>query len=1282
MNTKYKKFNTKICYNSKIYNTKRKIKRGLSNHSKFAFILLIFMLIGLITNNLSNNQSEILNDLNENSGLKLQGDDFSDELSFEDYTSQELLSYDWYDAQETFFYDRKSYSPMSMLVRNKSLSYSYITQDYAEHWNSLAMLDNGNTENTSATMFFNNMLLTDNVNLDFWFYARDIAYNLSIYFNQNQSNYLTIRDNYIFYHINESTEYSTPISNETISSQEWNHIKLIFFFEDSITYISVILNNWCYYLALPFQYNGNNILEIDSITFQTSIPDYSPFYIYLIDAISCYSTKENDLTQILNQENEVMYYYDYYLMAKGYLEQCSEFPLNYFCLGQEKYMSMRSSLMNENPSEDNNYRTSLISDKIITDNYIDKNRVLRLEGSDTIQNKYKVMQFYFNDLNETESFTNQTEEFNKSGYYDYELNDGYISSVDSLKSIDQNNFTIKNQISEHYNGTFSFTSDSVGSNPSGWTVTENEPDDYLEVISNYDNHDKVVHMERTSAVANVYMYQSLSNIEYGSYEYWYQIDDANTRCTLLNLYQSGSSVFYIESRYDTFRYSDGTYHTITDCIDNTWYHIKIDFECTTGGYLGLSEDTFMITINGIEYGAYGFNAPSDYADKISCNTAYYQNCYYDAIGYNWDYDESGIYSYNIGDNLYPNSDELINISYSSNELDSGYSYSIETMFSTNISSIVNISLYNYLNNSYVLIFTNLVNSLINFEYSITNISNYLYENRVNILFECTNSSNMEVRIDFLNFLNIQNTSTYGNHTLLARIDSFDSDDILMNMYFLSIAFNKTEGVINWNALYRESYDVPRWTDQPTNPIFRFSDYMEEGTVLTDLQVNIHVFLTEANNQKYIYIRTQVCINNYYDMQYQYDKIIDAGNSDFYDNQSRLLVRYVDYFNDNEYNETVYSEYHEPITTRYVYNNLAGYRFLMLNSTLMKYNFLECGYYLSDLDISPQPEPTFDDPNDPLPDEPDVPDRPEQPYEHYWELTAFWWVSYDTTTLTIGTEDPYIDQWGVDFESITMEEVLLPYPYYPEAFDYLRNSDFPSATFRVHFGSLGSVKFDFSWLRNIVKGIGNFFIGIINGVLLFLQMLLYGVIWVVCLLATWLFVWMFVSFWNYAGAWGTEIGYWAFWYVVWALTRFIWLWDEILLPLFEWFLTDALPFLIDLFIEVWAIIIAVVLTILSGEEIGGDYYNNVLDNSRDMLTKVGDFLLESITLCIENFDAVLMAVALYIIFLILCYGRYWYALSQGNVERADEYKASWDSHMLPIRTVFNLYDRLKNSVPTA
>lgn len=1354
MNRKYKLIQTSVYANSKTFRMKQKIKRGFKRYNKH-LVIFLFLISMLMSSLLSTNSNTIINS-DSNLTIKTQGDDYSDELEFEPYDSRESLE-EWYDGMETFYFDTIGDAP-SILIAGTGT----ILETYADHSNILRM-----TGASGEAIHYLKESISGNYDVELWMAygsntnapgidIRNSAGTLKyqIYFKNNAFAVpkIMIYDNY----------YSNEHSCGTVAPNTWYHVR----FRSLNGNIAVFINGG-YGAGMGASPNA----DVYSIHMKQNNN-----YLY-IDALAY--TGSTSKTQIQNI---------------AYTVGSNSAPID-----EDKFVSMRSSLMDENPSETNNYRTSLISDKVITDAYIDPNRLLRLEGTDDTDNKYKVMQFYLDDLNETGAYANITDNDYEDDYSEAMINGTRV--LDDFSSTDQvdtdyafdsedfntingskhsdgdlegldNDCTIVNSTdSGNYPGTYSFTDDVIGGDPAGWSI--DETGGTINVISDLGGHNKIVELNDINA-DSISVSNSFDNQESETIEFWIRGDSfSTTKDFSVDLKDSSTIFARIRTQSSQLQYiTRSSVWTNFKAVNNDqWYHIKWEFDTITDkhsiyvdGVLFVSEQDSWSISNEIDTLVFGTG---------SADSLYFS--YVDAVGYSWDE------NYDIGDNL--NSlvstidlDNAVNIdtellyneeltllySYNSsnyqdvnlsvynfdlnqwdlvnnsnvNELylneyalnssyynatfdvlirffgenstefdmwvdalyinrlgnfmelnftltsiltlpEDAYNFSLNIEYSLDTSQYVNISLYNY----DLLSWFNISNNPLNYEFNSSFLS---VSNSVNIMFYSYNlSTDFTLTLDSFTINWSFYTNNYENQSIIARIDSFDDAGMLINMYYISVDFNNTQGKISWEAWYRESALVPRWSQTPTNPIFNFDDYVPSGTVITDLQINIHVHLTYYQGRKYLHIRTDVCVNNYLDMSYQYDKIIDAGDSDFYFTQERILVRYIDYFNYNDYRETVTNIYGDDVTTDYVYNNLRGYRTLKLNSTDYKFNFLSCGFFKSDLDISPPDDESWEDPNPPLPDPDDPPPRPTQPYDHYWELDVFWWTDAYTDTFIIGTDDdPYLDSWEVDFEYIEMEAIKVPYAYEPEAIRHLRSSDFPSATYRVKFGSLGSVKFDFSWLRNMVKEVANTFIDVINTILLWFQMVVFGVIWVICLIATWLFLWIFVSFWNYIGAWGWEGINWIGWYIVWALSRFIWLWEEIILPFVEWFLTDALPVLIVLFIELWAIIFAVILTVLAGEEIGSDFYYNTLNNARDMLTQVADFLLESITICIENIDAVMMAVVLYVLFLALCYGKYWYAKSQGNTERAEDLKSSFDAYLLPFRIAFNLYDRLKNSVPAA
>ena len=102
---------------------------------------------------------------------------------------------------------------------------------------------------------------------------------------------------------------------------------------------------------------------------------------------------------------------------------------------------------------------------------------------------------------------------------------------------------------------------------------------------------------------------------------------------------------------DSFFVNDGAHQdTGVTALNNTWYHIKVTFECGAGGYDDLEADEWNLYINGEIFGEYDFHTPRDTLSRTvfqsSGGSSGYKT-YYDGIGYSWDG------NYNIGDNMIP-----------------------------------------------------------------------------------------------------------------------------------------------------------------------------------------------------------------------------------------------------------------------------------------------------------------------------------------------------------------------------------------------------------------------------------------------------------------------------------------------------------------------------------------------------------------------------------------------------------------------------------------------------
>ncbi|MHA2325964.1 MAG: LamG-like jellyroll fold domain-containing protein, partial [Promethearchaeota archaeon] len=208
-------------------------------------------------------------------------------------------------------------------------------------------------------------------------------------------------------------------------------------------------------------------------------------------------------------------------------------------------------------------------------------------------------------------------------------------------SFDFNNITTE---SETFYGSFDFRDDADGFNPSGLTV--NEDGGTLQVISSLFNHKKVVELHDTNT-DDVWMRLSANSQPYGSIEFWISTDDATDRSRLYGN-SAGVTSFQIRIDADKFQYWDGAWKDVgLSASDDVWYHVRIDFECTTGGYQGLAQYDWHLYINGNSYGDFNFGYTTD--------TNYYM--YIDAIGVSWDSTSHNGLGYEVGYNA--NSNDII-----------------------------------------------------------------------------------------------------------------------------------------------------------------------------------------------------------------------------------------------------------------------------------------------------------------------------------------------------------------------------------------------------------------------------------------------------------------------------------------------------------------------------------------------------------------------------------------------------------------------------------------------
>jgi len=229
------------------------------------------------------------------------------------------------------------------------------------------------------------------------------------------------------------------------------------------------------------------------------------------------------------------------------------------------------------------------------------------------------------------------------------------NSVDHLKTsageitiVTPENKTYTESDSGYYPATYGFENDADGNEPDGWVLFPEDPAMYTEILPELGGHKKIIDMNKGNTGGQNYnLYQYFAEPpEYGTIELWVRADDVSEGSD----YVFHTDVWGFGIRDNAFHYFEPVvWNPIAfPASDNTWYHVKVQFECSSGNNYGLSEDSWRIFINGNQFGDFNFSiAQTNVTNlRISQNWRFSNyHTYTDAIGYSWDP------SYNIGDNL-------------------------------------------------------------------------------------------------------------------------------------------------------------------------------------------------------------------------------------------------------------------------------------------------------------------------------------------------------------------------------------------------------------------------------------------------------------------------------------------------------------------------------------------------------------------------------------------------------------------------------------------------------
>lgn len=431
-------------------------------------------------------------------------------------------------------------------------------------------------------------------------------------------------------------------------------------------------------------------------------------------------------------------------------------------------------------------------------------------------------------------------DFTQEDYYDkiyyYPDENGLFDGVNNLNvsmEIQTNNISYQNpDLIYQYNASYTFTNDIDGNVPIGWVSYDTGTCSSTKE-SSYNYHDDVLKLLDNSGSSVCDIRNTFSAQTYGTVELWMLSNDCTGELDI-DLMTGATYSGIIMIRDDLFKYYDKAYYTFSSSItpiDDQWYHIRIDYECGAGGYLGLSADTGQLIVNGVNQGIFTFNTPVASIDTLGFRTitTHQLTGYFDGIGYSW------LANYTIGNNL--------------NTVDITFDNEIEFM-DDSYQSILNIKCVSgiYLINNDSIDYNVYLNVSNSWNINITilqqtqNGTLYVYNESNALLFSynfATNNANNIKYIkyrqyyqDTIHFVHISNFTISSNNTIISGKNgflSYELDLIDTNVWNFQIS---SSVVISGNGRYRfyvsnESYDI---NDNITQ-ISGWIDFVNETKIL-------------------------------------------------------------------------------------------------------------------------------------------------------------------------------------------------------------------------------------------------------------------------------------------------------------------------------------------------------------------------------------------------------------------------------------------------------------------
>ncbi|MHA1263677.1 MAG: hypothetical protein ACTSRS_00425 [Candidatus Helarchaeota archaeon] len=222
---------------------------------------------------------------------------------------------------------------------------------------------------------------------------------------------------------------------------------------------------------------------------------------------------------------------------------------------------------------------------------------------------------------------------------DYSWSTGYLTNRNM-------NYTIPPPEPCDYLGAFSFTNDTPGTDPTGFTVYE-YPNTNTNVVESFEGHHKVVELwdnVQLDTVGHTNLSQSLSPSQStGTIEFWiYGIESSINDRSITTIHFMDDTIYAFELYINW----DSDYQMIDNYMveniipiggfqNNAWQHLRIEWNCTAAKFKVWHNSSYIGEFNFWNFGGSALSINTiNFATSGLYSTGNFK-CYLDAIDYSW-----------------------------------------------------------------------------------------------------------------------------------------------------------------------------------------------------------------------------------------------------------------------------------------------------------------------------------------------------------------------------------------------------------------------------------------------------------------------------------------------------------------------------------------------------------------------------------------------------------------------------------------------------------------------